>query len=567
MSDSPATTRPPYLDAGLPVAARVADLLARMSLADKVGQMTQAERASVTPADVTAYRLGSMLSGGGSSPTPNTARAWADMYDGYQRAALDTPLRVPLLYGVDAVHGHNNVHGATIFPHNIGLGATRDPELVRRIGRATAEEVAGTGIHWDFAPCLAVVRDPRWGRTYEAFGEVPAIPEAMATMVSGLQDGVPSVLATAKHYLGDGGTTGGVDRGDTRLSEAELRALHLPPFRAAVERGVGSVMVSYSAWNGLPLHAHAYLLTTVLKGELGFDGIVVSDYNAVDLIDGEPGFTPEEVRTAVNAGLDMVMVPSEWRRFIAVLCAEVEAGRVPMARVDDAVRRILTAKFRLGLFESPLADRSWTPSVGSPAHRALAREAVRASQVLLHNDGGALPLARAGARYLVTGRNADDMGHQCGGWSITWQGSSGAITPGTTILDGIRAAAGGAEIVHDPGAERAGDGWTAAIAVLGEAPYAEFKGDRPELPGLDEADLAVLARLRAAGVPVVVVLVSGRPLDVAAHAGDWAALVAAWLPGTEGAGVADVLFGDHPPAGRLPVTWPGLYPFGHGLSY
>ncbi|MFI6515924.1 glycoside hydrolase family 3 protein [Spirillospora sp. NPDC050679] len=565
-----------------PVDRRVEALLKRMSLDDKIGQMTQAERQNVTHDDITRYRLGSLLSGGGSVPAPNNAASWADMYDGFQRAALATPLRIPLIYGVDAVHGHNNVHGATIFPHNIGLGATRDPGLVRRIGRATAEEVAGTGVDWNFAPCLCVARNDRWGRTYESFGEVPELPERMSAIIDGLEDGRPSILATAKHYVGDGGTTGGKDQGDTQVSEAELRKVHLAPFRAAVRRGVGSVMVSYSSWNGVKLHGHKYLITDVLKKELGFSGLVVSDYNGIDQIDGLPGFTAAEVRTAINAGIDMVMVPAEWKRFIETLRAEVQAGRVPMARIDDANRRILRQKVRLGLFERPFTDRRYTPTVGSAEHRALARQAVARSQVLLKNDG-ALPLARDDNKIFVAGKSADDIGIQSGGWTITWQGSPGNITPGTTILQGIRQTAGrGTTVAYDKEGDGIDRSYKAAVAVVGELPYAEFRGDRPAGMGLDLEDLATLAKLRASGVPVVVVLVSGRPLDIAPQLPDWNALLASWLPGTEGRGVADVLFGVTRPTGKLPVTWMRsvdqqpinvgdgkrpLFPFGHGLTY
>jgi beta-glucosidase len=548
---------PPYKDPTQPVPVRVADLLSRMSLDEKLGQMTQAERLAVSNNDITTNRLGSLLSGGGSAPSPNTPTAWADMYDNFQRAALATPLGIPLIYGVDAVHGHNNVSGATIYPHNIGLGATRDPALAGRIGRAVAEEVAGTGPNWDFAPCLCVARNDRWGRTYESFGEVPDIATSMTTIVTGLQDGSPKILATAKHYVGDGGTTGGVDQGDTQLSEADLRAIHLPPFRAAVQRGVGSVMISYSSWNGLKMHANQYLITTVLKGELGFSGFVVSDWNAIDQIDGQPGFTADEVRTAINAGLDMVMVPNDWRRFISLLRGEVQAGRVPMSRIDDANRRILTKKFELGLFEHPFTDRGWTGSVGSQAHRDLAREAVRKSQVLLKNRFGILPLPKTAPRVFVAGKNADDIGNQSGGWTISWQGSSGNTTAGTTILQGIRATVSpGTTVTFNRDGTGIDGSYKAAIAVVGETPYAEGAGDRPGGMGLDAGDLAVLSRLKASGVPVVVVLVSGRPLDIAAQLGDWDALVAAWLPGTEGRGVADVLFGDWNPTGTLPVTWP-----------
>jgi beta-glucosidase len=573
----------PYQDPALPVAERVTDLLGRMSLDDKTGQMIQAERAAVTPAQITSARLGSVLSGGGSAPSPNTPAAWADMYDAYQRGALATPLGIPMLYGIDAVHGNNNVYGATIFPHNIGLGASRDPDLVQRIGRATAEEVTGAGQDWTFAPCVCVARDDRWGRTYESFGETPALVSQMTSVITGLQDGPAPVLATAKHYLGDGGTAGGVDQGDTRISEAELRAVHLPPFQAAVDRGVGSVMISFSSWNAVKMHSSKYLITDVLKGELGFTGFTVSDWAAVDQLDGRPGFTQAEVVTAVNAGLDMLMVPEDWAVFAGYLRAAVQQGQIPMSRIDDANRRILTKKFELGLFEHPYADRSYAATIGSAAHRTLARQAVRESQVLLKNAGAVLPLAKTGGKIFVAGKSADDLGNQSGGWTLTWQGASGNTVPGTSILQGIRTAAGsGTTVTYGRDGTGIDASYRAAIAVVGETPYAEGKGDRPGSLGLDATDLATLSRLRAAGVPVIVVLVSGRPLDIAGELGGWNALLASWLPGSEGAGVADVLFGDYAPTGRLPMTWPasagqepindgdgktGLFAYGYGLTY
>ncbi|MFI1831855.1 glycoside hydrolase family 3 N-terminal domain-containing protein [Streptomyces olivaceoviridis] len=578
----------PYQDPSAPVPDRVSDLLARMTLDDKLGQMTQIEKDALVPQSaLAAYRIGSVLSGGDSTVSPNNAQTWADTYDSLQRTALTTPLGIPVIYGIDAVHGHNAVRGATLFPHNIGLGATRDPALVQRIGRSVAEEVSGTGIDWDFAPCLCVARDDRWGRTYESYGETPELSSSLTTFITGLQgeplgEGPAPVLATAKHYLGDGGTTGGVDQGDTRLSEAELRAVHLPPFKEAVRRGVGAVMLSYSSWNGVRSHANRYLVTDLLKGELGFGGFVVSDWAAVDQLDGQSGFTGAEITTAVNAGVDMVMVPHDYKKFLTLLRGEVAAGRIAQSRIDDANRRILTKKFQLGLFEGPFTDRSYTPTVGSAAHRELARQAVRASQVLLKNEGGVLPLPKS-AKLFVAGKSADDIGNQSGGWTVGWQGRSGPVTDGTTVLEGIRAA------VTDPSRvtyDRYGNGidssYRAAVAVVGETPYAEGRGDRPGGLGLDQEDLQTLARLRASGVPVVVVLVSGRPLDVSGRLPDWTALLAAWLPGTEGAGVSDVLFGDYAPTGKLPVSWPRtssqepvndgdgkdpLFPYGYGLTY
>lgn len=577
----------PYQDPSLPVATRVSDLLSRMSLDEKIGQMTQAERAAVSNAQITQFRLGSLLSGGGSAPSPNNATSWANMYDAFQNAALATPLGIPMIYGVDAVHGHNNVVGATIFPHNIGLGATRDPALVQNIGRAVAEEVSGTGIDWDFAPCLCVARNDRWGRTYESFGELPELPTQLATIITGLQGsslgGPASVLATAKHYVGDGGTTNGTDQGNTQLSEADLRAIHLPPFQEAVRRGVGSVMISYSSWNGVKLHGNQFLISTVLKGELGFSGFVVSDWNGIDQIDGASGFTAAEVRTAINAGIDMVMVPNDWQNFISLLRTEVQAGRVTTARIDDANRRILTKKFELGLFERPLTDRTYTSTVGNAAHRSLARQAVQRSQVVLKNAGNVLPLATANSKIFVAGKNADNIGNQSGGWTISWQGGSGNTTPGTTILQGIRnTVAASTTVTYNATGAGIDSSYRAAVAVVGEAPYAEGAGDRPSGMGLDTTDLNTIATLRASGVPVIVVLVSGRPLDIASQVPNWNALVASWLPGTEGQGVADVLFGVVQPTGKLPMTWMSsasqqpinngdgktpLFSYGFGLSY
>jgi beta-glucosidase len=573
----------PYQDPSLPVADRVSDLLSRMSLDEKLGQMTQPERAKVTAADITQYRIGSVLSGGGSAPSPNNPTGWADMYDTFQRGALATPLQIPMIYGIDAVHGNNNVYGATLFPHNIGLGATRDPELVQRIGVATAEEVRGSGQDWTFAPCVCVARNDRWGRTYESFGENPALVSEMTTVITGLQGAPARILATAKHYVGDGGTTGGVDQGNTQVSEADLRAIHLPPFRAAVQRGVGSVMISFSSWNGQKLHGHRYLITDVLKGELGFTGFTVSDWAGIDQIDGQPGFSQAEVATAVNAGLDMIMVPTDWQLFLTRLKAAVQAGQIPLSRVDDANRRILTKKFEYGLFEQPLADRSYASTVGSAAHRTLAREAVRKSQVLLKNSNNVLPLAKTGGKLFVAGKSADDIGNQSGGWTLSWQGASGNTVPGTTVLQGIRNTVGsGATVTYSRDGTGIDGSYRAAIAVVGETPYAEGQGDRTGSMSLDSTDLATINRLRAAGVPVIVVLVSGRPLDIAAQVGNWNALLAAWLPGSEGAGVADVLFGDYAPTGKLPVTWmqsvsqqpindgdgqAPLYAYGTGLTY
>ncbi len=569
--DHPASPRPtagagdladaPFRDPGRAVDERVDDLLARMDLADKVGQMTQAPRDVVSPTDVTDLRLGSILSGGGSSPDDNTPAGWADMVDGFQHAAADTPLGIPLLYGVDATHGHQLLYGATVFPQNIALGAAGDPELARETATATAEELLATGVNWTFAPCVAVVQDTRWGRSYESFGSDPAAVAAMTTMVDGFQDA--GVLATAKHFLADGGTAGGVDQGDARIGEDVLRAVHLPPYVAAVDRGVGSVMVSFSSWNGQKMHGNRDLVTGVLKDELGFDGFVVTDWAGIDQLDGEAGFTREEIVEAVNAGVDMAMVPQDVRRFVEELTGAVEDGEIGQERIDDAVRRILTVKVGMGLLEAGPVDRSLADAVGSPEHRTLARRAVAASQVVLANDG-VLPLA-TGARVLVTGSNADDIGNQAGGWTMTWQGASGDTIPGTTILAGLRDALGDDAVTYSAdGAGAAGN--DVAIAVVGETPYAEFEGDRPDGVRLTPEDEAVLARLRESGVPTVLVVVSGRPMDIGEPLTWVDAAVAAWLPGSEGAGVADVLTGTVAPGGHLPVSW-GDLPVGFGLTY
>ncbi len=580
---------PVYQDPGQPVPARVADLLSRMTLDEKIGQMTQVDRGYLTAqTDIATYNLGSLLSGGGSAPATNTATGWADMYDSYQRTALTNRLGIPIIYGIDAVHGNNNVYGSTIFPHNIGLGATRDPALAQQIGQAVAEEVAGTGIDWTFAPCVAVARNERWGRTYESFGEDPSIAQSMSTIITGFQGGTlggtpSSILATAKHYVGDGGTTGGVDQGNTKLSEADLRRIHLAPYVDAIRAGAGSVMVSFSSWNGVKMHSDGYLITTVLKGELGFTGFVVSDWAGLNQIDGASGLSATDVRSGINAGIDMVMVPDNYKTFQSLLRTEVTAGRVAQTRIDDAVSRILTKKFQLGLFERPYTDRTLTTTVGSAAHRSLARQAVGESQVLLKNDGNILPLARSGLKILVAGKNANDIGNQSGGWTISWQGSSGNITPGTTILQGIRAAVAPGTVVDFDAGGRGAAGHDVAIAVLGEKPYAEGNGDRTDGMGLDRTDLSTLSALKRAGIPTVVVLVSGRPLVITDQLPGWRALVAGWLPGTEGAGVADVLFGAVKPTGTLPQSWPRtanqipinvgdpvydpLFPYGFGLTY
>ncbi|MER6443089.1 glycoside hydrolase family 3 N-terminal domain-containing protein [Streptomyces sp. NPDC001185] len=565
----------PYLDPKLPVRKRVADLLSRMSLAEKAGQMTQAERGAIgAGGDIAAYDLGSLLSGGGSTPTPNTPAAWAKMIDGYQLRTRATRLQIPLIYGVDAVHGHNNLTGATIMPHNIGIGATRDPGLAEKAGAVTAAEVRATGIPWDFAPCLCVTRDERWGRSYESFGEDPALVKSMETVIQGLQgarDGSDlkdgdKVLATAKHFVGDGGTEYGssttgsytIDQGVTKVTRQQLEAVHLAPYQTAVDRGIGTVMPSYSSLDVLgdgqgpvKMHARADMINGVLKGRMGFDGFVISDWNAIDQL---PGDYASHVRTSVNAGVDMMMVPYSYKDFRTTLVDETNAGRVTTKRIDDAVSRILTQKFRLGLFEKPYADTSGASRIGSTAHRAVAREAAAESQVLLKNSAGVLPLKKSQKVY-VAGSNADDLGNQTGGWTITWQGSSGKNTVGTTILEGMKRAGG--DVTYSKDASAPTGGYDVGVVVVGETPYAEGVGDVGNGNDLEltAADKAAVDKVCAA-MKCAVLIVSGRPQLVGDRLGDIDALVASWLPGTEGDGVADVLYGKRAFTGQLPVTWP-----------
>jgi beta-glucosidase len=576
--------------------ARVRALLDEMTLDEKIGQMTQAEHAFlVDDSDIERYFLGSLLSGGGSGPASgNTAREWVDMVDGYQTHALRTRLAIPLIYGVDAVHGHNNVDGAVVFPHNIGMGCTRDPALVERAARVTAEEVRATGINLTFAPCVTVPRDERWGRTYEGFGESPEVVAPLGgAAVRGFQGedlaDPLSIVACAKHFAGDGGTTFGtgttspVDQGDTRLSEQELRDVHMQGYVSAIEAGVGVIMASYSSWNGEKCTGSHRLLTEILKNELGFEGFVISDYGALYQL---PGDFKTQIAEGINAGIDMVMVPDRYREFIANLRALVQEGRVPASRVDDAVTRILRVKFALGLMDagrSPFADRSLLASFGSAEHRAVARECVRESLVLLKNDGGALPISKTVARIHVAGSSADDVGNQCGGWTISWQGSSGTGTSGaTSILQAIRRAVSSGTRVTYSRDGRGAAGADIGVVVIGETPYAESYGDRTKLV-VSKEDVQTVKRMRKAGMPVAVILVSGRPLVVNKIMERCDALVAVWLPGSEGDGVADVLFGDVAPTGKLSCSWPRsmaqipinvgdadydpLFPYGFGLTY
>ncbi|MGZ4171632.1 MAG: glycoside hydrolase family 3 protein [Solirubrobacteraceae bacterium] len=625
---SPAGTLP-YQNPVLPISQRVQDLLSRMTLAEKIGQMTQAERASVDTdtSKITTDNLGSLLSGGGSVPTPNTPTAWADMVDRYQQAALATRLHIPILYGIDTVHGDGNMYGATVFPHDIGLGATRDPALVRDVEHVAAEETRTTGPQWVFAPCICVARDDRWGRTYESFGEDPSLVKMMETAIDGFQ-GPPGhlsdpdrVMATAKHFAGDGLTTYGtgsndqttgnypIDQGVDQVSHATFDRLALSPYVPAVhQHQVGAVMPSYSdvQWDGvgnrINMHGNQDLITGWLKDAQNFGGIVISDYNGIDHINPEAGSSQAafamRVQAGVMAGIDMFMQPQNFEQFESTLTGLVNSGEVPMSRIDDAVTRILTKKFQLELFEHPYTDRRYIDQVGSPAHHALARRAAAESQVLLKNSRHVLPIQGRSDVY-VAGSNADNIGNQAGGWTLTWQGGSTNVIPGTTILDGIRQLARG-NVTYSQDASAPVPHGATGIVVVGETPYAEGFGDvfGPQWaydPGdngvprpvkdmqLSAADKAAVDKVCAAAKRCVMVIVSGRPLILdPAQRNEADGIVAAWLPGSEGAGVADDLFGARPYTGKLPVSWPRtlsqepinigdpqynpLYPYGFGLT-
>ncbi|MHA0328563.1 glycoside hydrolase family 3 protein [Sphingomonas melonis] len=602
-------TLPMKLKRNPKVEARVDAILKRMSVEDKVGQLIQVDIASITPKDLETYKLGSVLNGGNSAPNSDEfapAAEWLKLFDAFYDASVkrsDGRPVVPIIWGTDAVHGDNNIVGATLFPHNIGLGATRDPALIRRIGAATAAETAATGIDWSFAPTVAVVQDDRWGRTYESYSEKPEIVQAYAgQMVEGLQGAVGQdfmtpghVISSVKHFLGDGGT-GGRDQGDTRVSEQVLRDVHAAGYKSGLAAGALTVMPSFSSWNGVKMTGNKSLLTGVLKQRMGFDGFAIGDWNAHGQV---PGCSNEDCPAAINAGLDMFMYSGpKWKELYANTLREAKDGTIPAARLDDAVRRILRVKMLAGTFDAgrpssrPMAGKF--DLLGSPEHRAIARQAVRESLVLLKNNGGVLPL-KPSANILVAGRGADNIGQQSGGWSITWQGTgvtNAAFPNGQSIWSGIdqavRAGGGKATLAVDGAYTTKPD---AAIVVFGETPYAEFTGDRPtlEYSPEDKSDLALLKRLKAAGIPVVAVFLSGRPLWVNPELNAADAFVAAFLPGTEGGGVADVLIAgrDGKPRndfhGTLSFSWSKrldqyvlnrrdpnydpLFPFGYGLTY
>ncbi len=571
-----------YMDADRDVEERVEALLAQMTLDEKLAQMTQPEQNAISLSQITQYGVGSVLSGGGSAPkTGNNAEDWQTHINSMKRAALDSRLGIPLLYGVDAVHGHNNVYGAVIYPHNIGLGAADDEDLMERIGAAVAEEVRATGIQWIFAPTLANPQNELWGRTYEGFGENTALVTRLGVAfirgAQGVKDteeylSESKVFATAKHYIGEGYTEAGINQGDVDMSEEEFDALlHdtlLEPYRAALDAGVRTVMVSFNSVNGVKCHENDYLINEVLKGELGFTGLVVGDYNGAQQVSGSS--YKEQLANCVNAGVDMLMEPYSWREVITNLKQAVEEGLVSQERIDDAVSRILRVKFEAGLFEEQIGsdtENELFAEFGSNEHREVAREAVRKSLVLLKNDAvngqTAVEALEESRNILVVGRKANDLGTQCGGWTISWQGSTGEITQGTTILEGLQNAAGDRNITYNTDGTVTGDE-DAIIVVVGENPYAETSGDRSSsnltitnddkslLQGMEDS----LAQARENGVPVIMILLSGRPITIADYVTEFDAIVAAWLPGTEGDGVADVLLGEYDFTGTLTYTWP-----------
>ncbi|HSQ43012.1 MAG TPA: glycoside hydrolase family 3 N-terminal domain-containing protein [Fibrobacteraceae bacterium] len=570
-------------------------ILALMSTAQKIGQMTQAIIGNISSSDIGTYSLGSVLSGGDED---------IGDYNALQTVAMKQSPAIPIVYGVDAVHGNNKVEGAVISPHNIALGATRDTNLVRRMAEVTAKEVRASGVDYTFAPCIAVVRDERWGRTYESFGETPELAVMMAdAFIRGLQgdrfDADWRVLGTAKHYLADGGTEYGtstagwegawglLDEGDAQIDSAEVRSIHLPGYIAAVNANVLSIMASYSSINGVKNHGNYGWLTTVLKDELGFEGFIISDYNAIIQINSSS--YSNSVKQAINAGIDMAMEAGgdgyyDHADFISTLESLVAKDSVPISRINDAVRRILRSKLRAGRFAHPMSDSTYLDSLGSDAHREVAREAVRKSLVVLKNDNSTLPLSKTGSKIAVFGSHADDAGLQCGGWTLSWQGFSGDISGVTTILSGMQSAVSSSTVVSSSQYSLPSDA-DDLVLVIGEDPYAEYLGDSAASDlTLTSSQLSAISTASATGIPLTVVLVTGRPRIIPdSTLSQIDALVEAWLPGSEGEGVADILFGDYSPSGTLPISWPKntsqvpihfgdndynpLYEYGYGLTW
>ena len=576
----------------------VSEILDKMTLEEKVGQMTQVDyRYLKNKADIKKYFIGSLLSGGGATPPTNQPSSWLELYNNFQNEALSTRLKIPLIYGIDAVHGHNNVFGATIFPHNIGLGCANDEKLTRAIAKATADEIKATGIDWTFAPCLAVAQDERWGRTYESFSEDPKIVTKLGNASTigyqGSKLNKNSVLAGAKHYVGDGNTVFGtgsnwykIDRGNVVLDEKELRNKYIKPFHESIKKGVGSIMISYNSWKGKKLHGHKYLINDILKQELKFEGIVVSDWAGINEIDEDYKISIIE---SLNAGIDMVMVPgslnpddNSYDDFIRLTIEAVRENFISMDRIDDAVTRILKIKKTIGLFDNPIKKPMSKNIVGSKRHRNLARESVRKSLVLLKNKDELLPISKSGNKILLVGEHADNIGYQCGGWTIHWQGGSGDITTGTSILEAFKSSVTDSNDIYYSKDGKDISGSDIIFVVIGEKPYSEGVGDRDSLE-ISEEDKMLLEKVKRANTPYVIILISGRPMLINDEIKNSDSFIAAWLPGTEGAGITDVIFGDYNPTGRLSMSWPAsmeqipinygddkydpLFEFGYGQSY
>jgi beta-glucosidase len=594
------------------VIKQVNELMSQMTLAQKIGQMIQAERHSCTPEDVTNYHLGSVMSGAGSLPENNDVESWLKVTDSYWQASVlkdGNHLAIPILYGVDAIHGHSNLKGATIFPHNIGLGAANDVDLIKKIAVITRQEVLATGIDWVFAPNLAVAQNNQWGRFYESFSQTPELSKKyVGNIIEGLHGQLNSVgiIACVKHWVGDGATSHGIDQGDANISWEELNQTHISPYVSALKSGAMTVMASFNSWNGNKCHGHKYLLTDVLKKQLNFSGLIVSDMGGIDYLDDDLYLS---IAQGINAGIDMVMLPNNWKEFIRHLLNHVELGTIPIARINDAVSRILTVKIASGLFEAPTpSKRKWAnhSSFGSLEHREVAREAVRKSLVLLKNEHNTLPLKKS-TRILVTGKNADNIGHQCGGFTIDWQGVSGneRFQGATSIWQGITDIAPNAILKNPNDVEGIlAKDHDVAIVVIGEYPYAEGYGDIRHCDNLiieagsqingqvnisehytdsvvleksHPEDYQLIKEINDKGIPVVVILISGRTLVINSELDKSAAFIAAWLPGSEGHGVSDMLFGDFDFQGKLSFSWPNssdseetttpLFPLAFGLHY
>jgi len=558
----------PYLNKNLSVQKRVDDLMGRMTEWEKIGQMALIEKNSIHNLnEITKYNLGALLSGGGAGPKQETPLAWLQMVNSFQDAAKSTCLKIPLLYGIDAVHGHANVLGATVFPHSIGLGASHDTDLVKRVASATAEEMVATGIYWSFSPNLDVAQDIRWGKTYETFGSDSAnVAKLGVAYLEGIQNSSNNylnVLATAKHFVGGGAMEYGtarnkdfkIEEGNISLDEKSLRQTHLAPFQKAVNSGVQAVMVGTATWNGEMNTGNYYLLTDVLKKELNFSGFIVSDWYGVYQVSST---RYESLVNSINAGVDMVMTPFEYKDFMSNMQKALANGDISKERLDDAVRRILTAKFKTGLFDRPQADPEELSIIGSKDHRALAREAVRKSQVVLKNENSALPLSKSQNKIIVAGSSANNLGRQAGGWTTEWQGIDGNYgIVGTTVFGAIKKTVSkNTDVEYNLNGDFSGDNNLAdvGIAVVGEKPYAEGWGDNAN-PSISAEDLETIQKVKAKSKKLIVVIVSGRPLDIKRYINEWDGVVAAWLPGSEGEGITDVLFGDYSFSGRLPVDW------------